>query len=204
MARTIHLAIFNSPIFPAHWALWIPHLDTANIGKLLEADGDAANSFEICFHRNYDLGGDSRRHQILPPGEVDDDLLVDVKGDRTQTVDRIAHDRFEEITLSVAAPKPSLVSAAAPGPKKRVSDHERPAQRDQYQYKNRYYHPAAPRCCLCGLRQERRIHVSTTCTFMRFVLDLTIIIQSIEQLSRSKPCLIYNKVLILGSYNLYS
>ncbi|KAF2258102.1 hypothetical protein CC78DRAFT_479708 [Lojkania enalia] len=120
MPRTVYLVVYNSPLFPAHWGLWIPHIDNPNIGKLIHASGDAANGFIISFERNYNLGSTSRRHQILPVDQVLDHHVVDVKGDGSRSRDQTAHDYLEEVALSIPAPGRSLVSAATQGPRQRV------------------------------------------------------------------------------------
>ncbi|KAF1960010.1 hypothetical protein CC80DRAFT_438437 [Byssothecium circinans] len=120
MPRTIYLAVFNSPIFPAHWALWIPRHDNENVGKLLQANGDAATGFEICFERNYDISADSRRHQIVSLGQAQDDFVDDFQGNGALVTGQKAHDRLEEVALSVPPPKPSLLPATAQGPRRRV------------------------------------------------------------------------------------
>ncbi|KAF1943670.1 hypothetical protein EJ02DRAFT_433041 [Clathrospora elynae] len=120
MTRTVYLVIYNSPLFPAHWGLWIPSLNDPTVGKLLHAEGDAANGFEIVFKRNYALDATSRPHQSLPLAEVSDHHVVDVKGDGSRGSDSTAHDNLEQVLLSVPAPGASLVSSSSQGPRKRV------------------------------------------------------------------------------------
>lgn len=111
MTRTIYLIIYNSPLFPAHWSLWIPSLHNPTTGKRLHATGDAATGFTIVFERNYVMSADSRQHQCLPLADVSDHHVVDVNGDGSEGSDSIAHDDLERILLSVAAPGASLLSA---------------------------------------------------------------------------------------------
>jgi len=113
MPRTVYLLVFNSPLFPAHWGLWIPSVEKPNIGKLLNATGDAATGFEIGFERNYDLGAITLRHQILQLAEVLDHHVVDVTGDGSPAKDQTAHDYLEQVALRVPAPARSLVPAAS-------------------------------------------------------------------------------------------
>ncbi|KAF1846886.1 uncharacterized protein K460DRAFT_49567 [Cucurbitaria berberidis CBS 394.84] len=120
MPRTIYLVVFNSRLFPAHWGLWIPHTDDPGVGKFLEASGDAAEGFNIAFERNYNLEATGRIHQVLRLAEMQDHLVVDVKGDGSQSTDQTVHDYLEQVALSVPAPSKSLVSATAQGPKQRV------------------------------------------------------------------------------------
>ncbi|KAH9865823.1 hypothetical protein J1614_009410 [Plenodomus biglobosus] len=113
MTRTVYLVIYNSPLFPAHWGLWLPSLTDPTLGKFLHAEGDAANGFEIVFKRNYDLDATSRPHQSLPLAEVSEDHAIDVPGDGSLVADSIAHDDLERVLLSVPAPGASLVSASS-------------------------------------------------------------------------------------------
>jgi hypothetical protein len=113
MPRTVYLVVYNSPLFPAHWGLWIPQLDNPDVGKFIEAAGDAANGFDISFERNYDLGSTPRAYRKLPLADVLDQYVVDVRGDGSQSKDQTAHDCIEEVALSIPAPGRSLVSVAA-------------------------------------------------------------------------------------------
>jgi hypothetical protein len=113
MPRPIYLVVFNSPLFPAHWGLWIPHLSTKTpqTGTYLNATGDAATGFGIEFERNYELGADGRRHQLISLGDVADEHVTDAIGDGMWFIDQIARDRVEEVVLGVKPPGPSLVAA---------------------------------------------------------------------------------------------
>jgi hypothetical protein len=113
MPRSIYLIVFNSPLFPAHWGLWIPHSSprTPQTGTYLNATGDAAAGFSIEIERNYELGADGRRHQLISLGDVADEYVVDAIGDGMWSVDQIARDRIEEVVLGVKPPGPSLVAA---------------------------------------------------------------------------------------------
>ncbi|KAF2801836.1 uncharacterized protein BDZ99DRAFT_469349 [Mytilinidion resinicola] len=116
MPQTISLLIFNSPIFPAHWALWLPHPANSNTGKLINAVGDAATGFEIIIEREYDLRNITQRYQLVALDEVSD-----VKEDGRNSKDSTAYDCIEKVALSVPAPKKSLVSATiAEGSRHRV------------------------------------------------------------------------------------
>ncbi|KAH7350432.1 hypothetical protein BKA66DRAFT_541213 [Pyrenochaeta sp. MPI-SDFR-AT-0127] len=120
MSRSIYLVIYHSSPFPAHWSLWIPHIDDTRVGKRIHAIGDAAAGFEIAFERNYNISTDDRSPQVVPLAQVSDHLVVDVRGDGNASVDQNAHDYLEETALSIPAPRKSLVSASVEGPRKRV------------------------------------------------------------------------------------
>lgn len=113
MSRTICLIIYNAPLFPAHWALWVPSPDIPTIGKRLHASGDAATGFQIVFERNYDISSETRRHQVLRLDQVSDYYVVDVKGYGNLIEDQTAHDDLERVVLSVPAPAQSLVAVTS-------------------------------------------------------------------------------------------
>ena len=122
MPRTISLVVFNSPLFPAHWGLWIPHLssDLQGTGTYLNATGDAAIGFTVEIERNYKVGADGWRYQPLPLGDAADEHVTDTQVDGSWSVDKIARDRLEEVVLGVEPPGPSLVATSGEGPRKRV------------------------------------------------------------------------------------
>jgi hypothetical protein len=113
MPRAIHLVVYNSPLFPAHWGLWIPSAADPKVGKFIHATGDAAKGFEISFERNYNISVTRRRHQILPIAQVLDQHVLDVVGDGSRSSDQTAHDYIEQVALSVPAPARSLTSASS-------------------------------------------------------------------------------------------
>ena len=113
MNRTVYLVVFNSPLFPAHWALWIPHEDSDGKGKLLNINGSAATGFDLEFERNYSLRNCSRTHQTIELAKVPTQYVVDVKGDGSESTDSTAHDYIEEVALGIAPPAPSLVSVSS-------------------------------------------------------------------------------------------
>lgn len=113
MPRTVYLIIYNSPVFPAHWGLWIPSLNDSGTGKFIEAEGDSANGFRIVFQRNHVVDATRRRYQSLPLAHVSDHHVVDVEGDGSLKSDSTAHDNLEQVLLSVPAPGASLVSSSS-------------------------------------------------------------------------------------------
>ncbi|KAI0487005.1 hypothetical protein F4859DRAFT_323967 [Xylaria cf. heliscus] len=112
MARTIYLIVYNSPLFPAHWALWIPTEESPTIGKRIHVEGDAATGFQLSFDRNYDRTQDSRKHEIIALAEVEAAHVTDTPGDGSNTVDREPRDAIEIVAATVPPPGPSLMSAA--------------------------------------------------------------------------------------------
>ncbi|KAF2013355.1 hypothetical protein BU24DRAFT_442470 [Aaosphaeria arxii CBS 175.79] len=121
MSRPINLLIYNSPLFPAHWSLWLPSAADPNIGKRIHVTGDSAFGFETVFERNYNLAATRRRYQIVPLAQVLEHHVANDEGDSGPSSDNTARDYVEQVALSVPAPGPSLVSASSSGPRQRVA-----------------------------------------------------------------------------------
>jgi hypothetical protein len=116
MSRKIYLISYDSPLFPAHWALWIPSASNPSLGKIIHVTGDAAQGFELQFKRNYDISITQRKHHIIPIGSVDNSHIVDGPGGRTVTDDVPTEgDTLEETAAKIPAPAKSLVSALGGG-----------------------------------------------------------------------------------------
>ncbi|KAI3325534.1 hypothetical protein HD806DRAFT_490608 [Xylariaceae sp. AK1471] len=113
MPRTIYLIVYNSPLFPAHWALWIPSLENPNIGKRIHAEGDVATGFQLSFDRNYDQTQESRSYKVLVLAEVESHHVVDTPANEINSVDRDPKDDIETVASRVPIPGPSLTSSAA-------------------------------------------------------------------------------------------
>ncbi|KAI0912565.1 hypothetical protein F4823DRAFT_178302 [Ustulina deusta] len=113
MSRTIYLIIYKSPLFPAHWALWVPSEADPTIGKRIHAEGDAATGFRLSFDRNYDITQESRKHETLALAEVGAGLVLDTPGDGVNSVDAEPRDAVEIVAANVPPPGPSLVSSSA-------------------------------------------------------------------------------------------
>lgn len=108
MTRDIYLIVYHSPLFPAHWALWIPSANNSQIGKKLHVFGDVANGFEHEFQRNYNPFNDQLKHSLVLLAEVEEKNVVDVPGDGSQTSDKNAMDDIERVALATLAPSKSL------------------------------------------------------------------------------------------------
>ncbi|KAI0534870.1 hypothetical protein GGR58DRAFT_480990 [Xylaria digitata] len=113
MSRTICLIVYKSPLFPAHWALWVPSEADPNIGKRIHAEGNAAAGFRLSFNRNYDVTTESRRYETLVVAKVGAGLLIDTPGDEMNSVDAEPQDMVEKVAAKVPTPGPSLVSSTA-------------------------------------------------------------------------------------------
>jgi hypothetical protein len=105
MSRSLSLISFSSRLFPAHWALWIPHSSSSgNTGTLLNARGDALNGFEVIFERDYNLA-DAPVHRIIPLGDMREEHVTDAKeNDGRQAEGTVAMNHVEEVALGVSAP----------------------------------------------------------------------------------------------------
>lgn len=112
MTRTIYLIVYSSPLFPAHWAIWIPSQGSQTVGKRIHVEGDVATGFQLSFDRNYDKTQDSRKHEIIVIGEVETGHVMDTPGNGSNTVDREPKDAIESIAAKVPPPGPSLMSAS--------------------------------------------------------------------------------------------
>ncbi|KAL9098095.1 MAG: hypothetical protein Q9163_006178 [Psora crenata] len=113
MSREIKLLVYHSPLFPAHWALFIPLTTNAQVGKLIQAMGDAKTGFTLEFVRNYNLAFTTRQHSVLPLAVVESSHVVDVPGNETESKDREAVDPIEMKALAVPVPGPSLRSLSS-------------------------------------------------------------------------------------------
>ncbi|RDB28930.1 hypothetical protein Hypma_016124 [Hypsizygus marmoreus] len=107
--RDVYLLIYPSPLFAAHWALWLPNDNAAKeaLGKVIQVTGNVATGFEHQFKRNYDLSDTARASTLLALGHIGGEHVV-MNGPE---IDNIAIDTMEEKALSVEAPGPSLRSA---------------------------------------------------------------------------------------------
>ncbi|KAI1122981.1 hypothetical protein F5Y10DRAFT_252791 [Nemania abortiva] len=110
MSRAIYLIVYKSPLFPAHWALWVPSEADPNIGKRIHAEGDAATGFRLSFDRNYDIIHESRKLEVLTLAEVAAGHVADTPGDGVNSVDTEPRDAVETVAAKVPTPGPSLVS----------------------------------------------------------------------------------------------
>ncbi|KZT50419.1 hypothetical protein CALCODRAFT_478409 [Calocera cornea HHB12733] len=118
--RSVYLIVYHSPLFPAHWALYIPNLppneerEPNQVGRVLNVVGSSFSGFRHEFKRNYDLVADGRSYSLfLLDGEVDS-ALVGEPGER-ESIDGEAMDALEGLALTVPAPGPSLLSADTQG-----------------------------------------------------------------------------------------
>jgi hypothetical protein len=111
MPRAISLLVFPSRLFPAHWALFVPSLESPGSGTFLNARGNSLSGFTIEIEREYVLA-DAPMHKMVLLGEVADDFIVDFDGlGEVQG----ARNCLEEVVLSVGALGGSLRKVAVEG-----------------------------------------------------------------------------------------
>lgn len=110
MPHAIYLIIFNSPLFPAHWAMYIPHATTTGKGTLINVRGDPSTGFCHEFERNYDPNSTADRKKLLYLCDVEEEHIVDMIGDGAASIDAHAVDDIERMALQVCAPPKTLRS----------------------------------------------------------------------------------------------
>lgn len=115
MSRPVYLIVYSSPLFKAHWALWVPEYSSqaSGRGKVIHVTGDPRTGFEHQFKRNYDINATDKAHMTVFLGNGDASRILDTPGDGYYTNDTAARDDLEHWALTVPAPGPSLRSSNA-------------------------------------------------------------------------------------------
>jgi hypothetical protein len=109
----IYLTVYNSPMFAAHWSIWISDYDanpqkTTAMGKRIHVHGDSRVGFDHEFVRNFNMDLEERPRTDILLGWTDTaNLAARTDGD-TYSTDKEARDIIEEWALSIPAPGPSL------------------------------------------------------------------------------------------------
>lgn len=143
--RPVYVLTPPSPLFAAHWSLFIPESQESSFGRRIHVSGDRLNGFKLEIIRGYDAslhrGLSSSRHfrigNISPskygtfsgPSTRSDDAQKD-DDEGGGYVDNYATDELERVCLEVEAPGPSLNRVVAseagrssgPRPKMEVKD----------------------------------------------------------------------------------
>ena len=113
--RPLKLIIYHSPLFSAHWSLFIPSIQDSNIGKRIHVVGDSLNGFTHEFVRNENLEDETRSYSLIDIGEVDAEIVADAAADTgrdSEIRDAAAVDELERLALEVPAPMKTLRAAA--------------------------------------------------------------------------------------------
>ncbi|PQE09994.1 hypothetical protein CJF31_00003916 [Rutstroemia sp. NJR-2017a BVV2] len=111
--RPIYLTVYSSPMFAAHWSIWIPDCDantqkTTAIGKRIHVHGDSRVGFDHEFVRNFNMDLDERTRTDILLGWTDTaNVAARTDGD-TNSTDKEARDIIEKWALTIPAPGPSL------------------------------------------------------------------------------------------------
>ncbi|KAF8606902.1 hypothetical protein BDV93DRAFT_520521 [Ceratobasidium sp. AG-I] len=115
--RSIYIIVFHSPIFPAHWAIWIPRANDPQTGKLLNAVGDPATGFVHEFQRNFcpERVSSGNISIILLSSRVEASHIVDGDEAEDSTIDAVALDDIERVALTIPPPVKSLNSVGQGG-----------------------------------------------------------------------------------------
>ncbi|KAG9086522.1 hypothetical protein FS749_003599 [Ceratobasidium sp. UAMH 11750] len=119
--RSVYLLVFRSPVFPAHWALWVPRLDDPHAGKIISAVGDPSTGFAHEFQRNFSPASPNSMLPVLLSNAVDPKHIVDGEVGLESTIDADATDSLEEVALMVPPPGKSLNSVEDSGTRRRVA-----------------------------------------------------------------------------------
>ncbi|KAF8078922.1 hypothetical protein FPV67DRAFT_84742 [Lyophyllum atratum] len=116
MARETYLIVYNSPLFAAHWSLYIPFASSQRekgVGKIIHAVGSLAEGFTIEFKRHYRPAQDSRSKTFVALGPIDEGCFNDDSDpEAEETVDSVAVDEMERRAKLVHPPGRSLNSAS--------------------------------------------------------------------------------------------
>lgn len=111
MVREIFLMITHSPLFPAHWGLWIPSPSSQHLGKVIHVTGSAFAGFELQFKRNFDPESLGQAYSHVFLAKVDDEVIIDTAvGDGTFFIDTTPVDNIERKAVAIPAPAKSLNS----------------------------------------------------------------------------------------------
>ncbi|KAG8690374.1 hypothetical protein FRC11_012060 [Ceratobasidium sp. 423] len=104
--RSIYILIFHSPIFPAHWALWIPSLAQPKIGKIINAVGDPSSGFVREIERQFNLADVSgSTSTVLLSDRVEAKYILDSDSSDSEPVDEV-----EKVAHGIPPPQKSLNS----------------------------------------------------------------------------------------------
>lgn len=109
--RQIQLIVYRSPLFPAHWSLFIPTESNPDFGKRIHAIGDPLHGFQLEFKRGYDLSATSSKKTVIDLCRVDGVHVVDGPAERGS--DKIPIDDIEKKATEVPAPEGSMNPAGS-------------------------------------------------------------------------------------------
>ncbi|OIW29406.1 hypothetical protein CONLIGDRAFT_324722 [Coniochaeta ligniaria NRRL 30616] len=119
------LCYVPSPLFPAHWSLWIPYDGNLGLGIRIHVTGDALNGFQHDFDRWYDPKTDDRHPRLIELGMIDASSLppiepVGVCSHGTEGNGLRVCKALELLSWEIPAPGPSLRSSGSTAAHSRV------------------------------------------------------------------------------------
>lgn len=102
------LCFIPSPLFHAHWSIFIPYQANPRRGTVLDVRGDPLNGFVHEFERGYIPSEDPDKPPFMTKLGASRDTLVRSHHYMEAGIDVIAHTELERLALSIPAPGPSL------------------------------------------------------------------------------------------------
>jgi hypothetical protein len=113
MSRPIYLIVFHSPLFAAHWGLWVPNPSQeetiGSTGKMINVQGNPNEGFHHEFLRQYDLRTDSRKYSTIFMCNIPSSMI----NDTDDGTDDIPIDELEKAAFTIKAPGTSLRTASS-------------------------------------------------------------------------------------------
>jgi len=90
----------------AHWAIFVPTIDSSTKGKVIQVTGNPFMGFTLEFKRNYDIENESRAHHMLPLALIDDKHIGDstIDGNGGSSTDSNARDKLESEAKKIVPP----------------------------------------------------------------------------------------------------
>ncbi|EFW21390.1 hypothetical protein D8B26_001598 [Coccidioides posadasii str. Silveira] len=121
----LSLIVDHSPLFPAHWSLFVAHPSCPEIGKRVHVEGSVYAGFTHAVQRRYKLGSVGKNFSLLELGELtggkggeeeEEEALVkhihanaDVDADAAEYGEEVKPiDRLEKVAIGIVAPGGSL------------------------------------------------------------------------------------------------
>lgn len=102
------LCYIPSPLFHAHWSIFIPEQANYQRGTVINVRGDPLNGFVHEFERGYIPSEDPDKPPFMTRLGAARDTLVRPHHYMEAGIDVVAHTELERLALSIPAPGPSL------------------------------------------------------------------------------------------------
>ncbi|OCL14980.1 hypothetical protein AOQ84DRAFT_420483 [Glonium stellatum] len=121
--RPILLIIYHSPLFPAHWSLYIHSARSRETGTRIHVTGDLLTGFTHEFVRHYNLRAETRSYSLLALGSVPSSIVEGEKDEehsgeagrgsnQQETIDQSPRNALERVAMRIEAPGKSLRGVA--------------------------------------------------------------------------------------------